>query len=176
MTETSGAPESPSATVQPAPDSGEFVEVSELLHADAGNVQATHVAIEQSTVGQIKSDKADITQSAIRSITAGEVRMDQSASAILKSDDTALHDSAIGIATAGRIDLFGSTVGIARGSINVGEGASSRVLVQIGGGANAPRPLLNAQSALTLGAGIGLSGLILGRLVRRILGEKRRTD
>jgi hypothetical protein len=158
-------------SLRPDPDSGKFVEVTELLHADAGTVNADRIAIEQSTANSVTARTVEITQSAIRSVSSEEARLEQTAMLLLKSSDTAVHESAIGVIKADRIDLLGTTAGLVLGSVNVAEGARSRILVQIGGGANRPQPILDGQSALRLGAGLGVSLLVFGRLMRRVLGN-----
>ncbi len=170
---TSELPEEPAANTafQADPETGGFVEVTELLHADAGTVTANRVNIEQSTAGTITADHVTVTQSAIKTVDSRETRATQSAALILKSDDTAFHESAAGFVSANRIDLFDSTVGLVFGPVTVAEGAKSRIFVQIGGGANTTPPLLNGESALKLGAGLGLSFVVFSRLLRRLLGN-----
>lgn len=171
MSHEEPANESPNVTIQPDPETGEFVEVRELLHADAGDVSADRVSVEQSTAGTITADSVTIEQSAVKSIKAGEIRMDQAAAALITSDDMAMHESAAAGVRARRIDLYGSTVGVVSGPVTVAEGASSRIFIQIGGGENRPQPILNGESALRLGAGLGLSLVVFSRFLRRLLGN-----
>ena len=47
---------------------GEFVEAGDLLHADAGDVSATRVSLEESTAKSITGDHVTMTQSAVKTI------------------------------------------------------------------------------------------------------------
>ncbi len=170
MTSAETAPEGNNITIRPDGTDAEFVEVSELLHADAGDVRAERVAIEQSTAGQVTASEVSIEQSAIRQVQADSARIEQSAMLILKSSDTALHDSAAGILSADRVDLHKGSVGIVKGPVTIAEGGSAQILIQIGGG-DSTRPVLNGQSALRLGAGLGLSLVVFSRFLRRVLGD-----
>jgi hypothetical protein len=162
--------EATNRAVAPSDESGEFHEVSELLHADAGSVQADSVHIEQSSARSIAATDVVIDQSAIKDVTTQSATVSQSASLLLKGSDVAFHESVVGYASADRVDLIDSTVGILKGPVSVSEG-SSRVLVHIGPADGAIKPVLDAQSAVALGAGFGATLVILSRLLRRLLGN-----
>ena len=151
-------------------ETGEFVEVVELLHADAGDVEASRVSLEQSTARTISAEHISINQSAIRDISADTATMTQSASFVLKSSDIALHESAAGLVSGNQVDLFDTAVGLVRGPVTIGEG-SARILIQIGPANPHLKPVLDAKSALGLGAGFGASLVLLSRLLRRLLGN-----
>jgi hypothetical protein len=154
----------------PSGESGKFHEVTELLHADAGSVQAASVHIEQSSARAVSADDVVIDQSAIKDVTARSATVTQSASAIFKGDDVAFHESVVGFASARRLDLIDSSVGLVAGPVSVSEG-QSRILVHIGPADGSIKSVLNAQSAVALGAGFGATLVILSRLLRRLLGN-----
>ena len=156
--------------MEPTDDTGEYIEATELFHADAGDVSASRVALEQSTAKSITADHATLRQSAVRNITAETATMTQSAAFRLKSGDLAIHESPLGFVSSDRVDIFDSVIGVVNGPINVSEG-TARVLVQIGPADPSVKPVLNAQAALSLGAGFGATIVVLSRLLRRLLGN-----
>jgi hypothetical protein len=170
MAQTHPTEDAAHQVMEPAEDTGEYTEATELLHADAGDISAGRVALEQSTAKSISADHVTLRQSAVRNITAETATMTQSAAFRLKSGDLAVHESPLGIVSSDRVDIFDSVIGVVNGPINVGEG-SARVLVQIGPADPAVKPVLNAQAALSLGAGFGATIVLLSRLLRRLLGN-----
>ena len=171
MAETQSRDNGLNPVMQPSDNTGEFVEAEELLHADAGDVSATRVSLEESTAKSITGDHVTMTQSAAKTISAQTATMTQSATMNLTSTDIALHQSSAGIVSGERVDIFDSMVGVVRGPVTVGEGASARVIVQVGPGDPSVRPMLSAQAALGLGAGFGATLVLLSRLLRRLLGN-----
>ena len=169
MAETLPTEKSVHQVMEPSDDTGEFVEATELLHADAGDVSASRVTIEQSTAKSVTADHVEVNKSAVKGITAQTATMTQAASLTLRADDIALHESSVGVLTSDRIDLFDSVVGVARGPLTVNEG-TSRVLVHIGPADATIKPVLDGQAALGLGAGFGISIVVLSRLLRRLFG------
>jgi hypothetical protein len=155
---------------EPAGPEGEFAEATELLHADAGTIEADRVTIEQSSAGSINADNVSINRSAIKSVSAQTATLTQSAALRFNGSDTAFHDSALGFVSAERVDVYDSTIGVLYGPVTISEG-SPRVLLHLGPTDSSVRPVLNAQSALGLGAGVGASLVILSRLLRRLLGN-----
>jgi 3D (Asp-Asp-Asp) domain-containing protein len=156
--------------MEPSSATGEFEEVSELLHADAGDVSATRVSLEESTAKSITAEHVTLNRSAVKSIAADTLQMTQAAAFQMTSADTAMHDSSAGMITADRVDVFDSVIGAVLGPVTVGEG-STRIFLQVGPADPAARPVLNAQSALGLGAGFGATIVLLSRLLRRLLGN-----
>jgi hypothetical protein len=149
---------------------GEFVEASELLHADVDSVTAERVSIEQSSAGAVSADHVAVNQSGVKSITASSATMTQSATLIFKGDDVAMHEGVVGVARAGRIDLIDSTAGVVAGPVTIGEG-SARILVHLGPANSEVKPVLDARSAMALGAGFASTLVILSRMLRRLLGN-----
>jgi hypothetical protein len=170
MAETHPIEDGANPVMEPSATTGEFEEVTELLHADAGDVSATRVSLEESTAKSIKADHVTLNRSAVKDISAQTVQMTQAAAFQLTSGDTALHDSSAAVVSADRVDVFSSVVGVVRGPVNVGEG-STRIFLHVGPADSAARPTLNAQAALGLGAGFGAALVLLSRLLRRLLGN-----
>ena len=170
MAETHPTEDGAVPVMEPSEETGEFVEATELLHADAGDISAARVSLEQSTAKSITADHVSLNQSAVKGITTQTATMTQAAAFNLKSTDIALHESTAAIVSGDRIDIFDSVVGVARGPLTVQEG-SARVLVQIGSADPAVKPVLNAQSAVGLGVGFGTTIVLLSRLLRRLFGN-----
>ena len=118
----------------------------------------------------ITADEVSIDQSAVKQINTTSATVSQSASLLFKGDDVAFHESVLGIASAQRLDLIDSTVGIVNGPVSVNQG-SARILIHVGPVEGSIKPVLNAQSAVALGAGFGATLAILSRLLRRLLGN-----
>lgn len=169
MVETPETEDAVHVTMESNDDTGAFTEVTELLHADAGDVSAPRVTLEQSTARSISADHVDVNKSAVKGITTQTATMTQAASLTLNAADIAVHESSIGVLSSDRIDLFDSVVGIARGPLTVNEG-SARVLVHIGPADATVKPVLDGQTAMRLGAGFGISIVVLSRLLRRLFG------
>jgi hypothetical protein len=170
MAETHPTEDATHQVMEPSDESGEFTEATELLHADAGDISAARVTLEQSTAKSITSDHVSLNKSAVKGITTQSATMTQSAAFSLKSEDIAIHESSAGLISGERVDVFDSVIGVVNGPINVTEG-SARVLVQIGPADPSVKPVLNAQAALGLGAGFGATIILLSRLLRRLLGN-----
>ena len=154
--------------MEPSTPTGEFEEVTELLHADAGDVSATRVSLEESTAKSIRAEYVTLNRSAVKSISADTLQMTQAAAFQVTSADTAMHDSSAALISADRVDVFDSVIGAVRGPVTVNEG-STRIFLQVGPADPAARPMLNAQSAIGLGAGFGATIVLLSRLLRRLL-------
>jgi hypothetical protein len=170
MAETHPIEDGANPVMEPSAPTGEFEEVTELLHADAGDVSATRVSLEESTARSIKADHVTLNRSAVKDISAQTVQMTQAAGFQLKSSDTAMHDSSAAMITADRVDVFDSVIGAVRGPVTIGEG-STRIFLQVGPADPAARPMLNAQSALGRGAGVGATIVLLTRQLRRLRGK-----
>lgn len=168
--DTHELPDGADQVVTPADESGEFHEVTELLHADAASVQADSVRIEQSSARTVTAGDVVIDQSAIKDVSAQSATVTQSAAFRFTGGDVAFHESFVGSASAQRVDLFDSTVGFVKGPVSINEG-STRILVHLGPASGSLRPVLDAQSAVALGAGFGAALVILSRLLRRLLGN-----
>lgn len=153
----------------PETDTNRFVEATELLHGDAGDITATTVNIEQSTAGTVTGERVTVSQSALKRLDAGAAQLTQSAALFVRSADTALTESVAGVITGGQTTVVNSTVGIATGPLTV-TGGTVRVLIQVGATEGSAKPVLDGQSALRLGAGLGISLVVFSRLLRRVLG------
>jgi hypothetical protein len=170
MTETQDQQNGAHHIIEPSEATGEFVESAELLHGDAGDISAARVTLEQSTAKSVTGEQVTLRQSAVKSISTETATMTQSAALVLNSADTAVHESTAGLISGERVDVFDSVIGVVNGPINVTEG-SARVFIQIGPSDPSVKPVLDAQSALGLGAGFAASLLVLSRLLRRLLGN-----
>jgi hypothetical protein len=170
MTESEPTETGLNGTIAPEADTNVFVEATELLHGDAGDISATTVTIEQSTAGTVSGERVTVSQSALKRLDAGSAQLSQSAALVVKSADTALAESAAGVVSGGQITVVNSTVGVAQGPLTVANG-TARILVQIGAAEGSVKPVLDGQSALRLGAGFGLSLVVFSRLLRRLLGR-----
>ena len=76
MAETRPTEDAAHQVMEPSDETGEFVEATELLHADAGDVSATRVTLEQSTAKSITSDHVALNKSAVKGITAHTATID----------------------------------------------------------------------------------------------------
>ena len=141
-------------------------EASELLRADAGDVEATTVAMERSGADRVTGQRVIMHRSGARRLEARSAQLDRSGVVSLRGEHVVLHaGSAVGV-VADEVRLVKSRAVVLVGNATVEEGA--RVLVHVGPAAGGGRPTVDAAGAAGFGAAFGLVVLLFGSLVRRL--------
>jgi hypothetical protein len=125
------------------------------------------IELRNSTANTVEGESVWVTQSAVRRLNMNGGTFTQSAAAHMTSDDIALHQSSVGMLKGGQIDLYDSSVGLARGPVTVKDGKAV-VFLHIGQSDCGVKPVLDAKSAVAVGAGIGFGFALLGSVVRRL--------
>src|SRR4051794_27369839 len=99
---TNGAPVPPvvAATVEKAGTTKSPLPGSELLYADAGNVDATTVTMDHSGAETVTAERATIEHSDVRSLAARSVQLINSGSLTIKAENAVLQRSSAGFIRA----------------------------------------------------------------------------
>ena len=147
-------------------------EAAELLRADAGDIEATTVAMERSGADRVSGQRVIMTRSGARRLEARSAQLERSGVVSLVSDHAVLHaGSAVGV-VADEVRMVKSrALVVAAKEATVEEGA--RVLVYVGPPAAGLKPTVGLVGAAGFGAAFGLVALGLGWLGRRLF---RRTE
>lgn len=143
---------------------------SELLRADAGNVQAETVSLERSGAESIVAERAIVSNSGARSIEARSAQLDKSGVLALQAERVVLQDSSALAVIADEVRLVGTKALFVKGATVSADGASRTV---VGAGSDkAVRPLVSSAGAAAFGAALALLLLGLGRLLGRGRGSR----
>lgn len=141
---------------------------SELLRADAGDIQAQTVRMERSGADSVKADRVTMDRSGARSIDARSAQLDRSGVLSLTADHAVVHAGSAGVVSAKEARISRSRVFVLRSdAVHLEPGA--RVLLHIGRGAGpsvTSGPNASAAGA-TIGALLVAAFTILLRLVMR---------
>ncbi len=158
----------PPATILKASTTKTPTAASELLRVDAGNVEATTVAMERSGAEKVVAQRVIMTNSGAKTLDARSAQLDRSGVVTLRGEHAVLHGgSAVGV-VANEVRLVKSRAAIVTAkSATIEEGA--RILVYTGPASPEVRPAVDTAGAAAFGAGLGLALLLLGSLVRRIV-------
>ncbi len=149
-----------SATKSPAP-------ASEVLRSDAGDIEATNVAMERSGADEITAQRVIMTNSGAKSIDARSAQLDRSGVVSLRSQHAVLHGGTVACVIADEARLVKTkALVVAAKAATIEEGA--RVLIYAGPPSLQLRPAVAAAGAAAFGAGLGLAFLLLGPVLRRI--------
>jgi hypothetical protein len=143
------------------------VRASELLQADARNVQAQNVTMERAGAEQITAERLVMTNSGARSIEAKSAQIDRSGILAAKSERAVFHDSTIVAVSVDEARIVRGKVLLMRAEVVKVEG-DARIGVLAGPGCEAVRPLVSVQGAAAFGVVFGLVAWVFTALARRV--------
>lgn len=141
-------------------------QASELLQADARNIQAQNVTMERAGAETITADRLVMNNSGARSIDAKSAQVDRSGVLASKSQKAVFHDSTIVAVNVDEARIVRGNVLLMRAEAVTVEG-DAKIGVLAGPGCEAVRPLVNVQGAAAFGALFGLVVWVLGATARR---------
>jgi hypothetical protein len=143
---------------------------TELLAAEAGDVEAANVRMERSGAEQVSGQRVLMERSGARTVEARSAQLDRSGVLVLQSERAVLHRGTALAVTANEARVVRSTVGaVVAGQATV-EG-ELRTLLHVGPVTGSVRTLLDPAGAAAAGAGFGLV-VLLGALLRRLIGGR----
>jgi hypothetical protein len=143
---------------------------SELLYADAGNVEATNVTLEHSGADKITADRVTVEHSDVRLLDAKSVQMVNSGALKVQAERAVFQNGGAVIVQADEVRMVKSKAVVVNAGRLTTEGNVQTVL-HIGPVEGEIRTVMTPQSAIGFGAGLGFVLLILGGVFRRIFGR-----
>jgi hypothetical protein len=141
---------------------------TEILRAEAGDVQATMVTMDRAGAEQVTAERVVMTNSGARSVEARSAQVDRSGILAVRSEKAVFSNStAIAIATE-EARIVRSRVLMLKADRATIE-AGTKVAIYAGPADEKVQPLADIRGAAAFGAGLGAVLLLLGSLLRRIL-------
>jgi len=139
---------------------------TEILRAEAGDVQATTVTMDRAGAEQVTAERVVMTNSGARTVEARSAQVDRSGILAVRSDKAVFSNStAIAIATE-EVRIVRSRVFALKAEQATIE-SGTRVAIYAGPADENMRPLADVRGAAAFGAGLG-AVLLLGSLLRRL--------
>ncbi|MCA9861811.1 MAG: hypothetical protein KC442_20040 [Thermomicrobiales bacterium] len=139
---------------------------SELLQADARDVQAQNVTMERAGAEQITTERLVMNNSGARMIDAKSAQIDRSGILAAKSEKAVFHDSTVVAVSVDEARIVRGNVLLLRAEAVKVEG-DAKIGVLAGPACEAVRPLVSVQGAAAFGAVCGLVAWLLGAIIRR---------
>jgi hypothetical protein len=140
---------------------------TEILRAEAGDVQATTVTMDRAGAERVSAERVVMTNSGARTVEARSAQVDRSGILVVRSDKAVFSNStAIAIATE-EARIVRSRVFMLKADRATIE-AGAQVAIYTGPPGETMRPLADVRGAAAFGAGLGAVLLVLGPLLRRI--------
>jgi hypothetical protein len=140
---------------------------TEILRAEAGDVQATTVTMDRAGAERVTAERVVMTNSGARTVEARSAQIDRSGILAVRSDKAVFSNStAVAIATE-EARIVRSRVAMLKTDRATIE-AGTRVAIYAGPAAENIRPLADVRGAAAFGAGLGAVLLLLGPFLRRI--------
>ena len=140
---------------------------TEILRAEAGDVQATSVTMDHAGAEQVTAERVVMTNSGARTIEARSAQVDGSGILAMRSDKAVFSNStAIAIATEEARIVRSRILMLKADRATIEAGA--KIAVYAGPADEKVQPLVDARGAAAFGAGLGVVLLLLGSLLRRV--------
>jgi hypothetical protein len=140
---------------------------TEILRAEAGDVDATTVSMDRSGAEQVTAQRVVMTNSGARTVEARSAQVDRSGILAVQSDKAVFSNStAIAIVTQEARIVRSRVFALKADQATIEAGA--RVAIYAGPADETIRPLVDSRGAAAFGAGLGLALVVLGSLLRRI--------
>jgi hypothetical protein len=141
---------------------------TEILRAEAGDVQATTVTLDHAGAEQVTAERIVMINSGARTVGARSAQVDRSGILTVRSDKAVFSNStAIAIATEEARIVRSRVVMLKADRATIEAGA--KVVIYAGPSSENMRPLADVRGAAAFGAGLGAVLLLLGPFLRRIL-------
>jgi hypothetical protein len=139
---------------------------TELLRAEAGDVQATTVTMDRAGAEQVTAERVVMTNSGARTVEARSAQVDRSGILAVRSDKAVFSNStAIAIATE-EARIVRSRVFMLKADRATIE-AGAKVAIYAGPAGENVQPLADIRGAAAFGAGLG-AVILFGSLLRRV--------
>jgi hypothetical protein len=139
---------------------------SELLQADARDVQAQNVTMERAGAEHITTERLVMNNSGARTLEAKSAQVDRSGILAAKSEKAVFHDSTLVAVNVDEARIVRGNVLLLRAEAVKVEG-DAKIGVLAGPACEAVRPLVSVQGAAAFGALCGLVIWAFGAMARR---------
>jgi hypothetical protein len=141
---------------------------TEILRAEAGDVQATMVTMDRAGAEQVTAERVVMTNSGARTVEARSAQVDRSGILAVRSEKAVFSNStAIAIATEEARIVRSRVLMLKADRATIEAGA--KVAIYAGPADERVQPLADVRGAAAFGAGLGVVLLLLGSLLRRIV-------
>lgn len=139
---------------------------TELLRAEAGDVNANEIAMERSGAESVSAQRVIMNNSGARSVDARSAQIDRSGILGVRSEKAVLyHSTAVGVVTEEARIVRGNVFALKANQATI-EG-DVRIAIYAGP-PGAVTALLDARSAAVFGAALGVVLVTLGAILRRL--------
>ena len=140
---------------------------TEILRAEAGDVDAAMVSMDRAGAERVTAERVVMTNSGARTIEARSAQVDRSGILAVRSDKAVFSNStAIAIATEEVRIVRSRVFALKADRATIESGA--RVAIYAGPVDENVRPLADVRGAAAFGAGLGTVLLLFGSLLRRV--------
>jgi hypothetical protein len=156
----------PEVVVSAGPEKRPTV-ATEILRAEAGDVQAATVTMERAGAEQVSAERVVMTNSGARTVEARSAQVDRSGILAVRSDKAVFSNSTAIVIATEEARIVRSRVFMLkadRATIDAG----TKVAIYAGPVDETLRPLADVRGAAAFGAGLGVVLLVLGSLLRRV--------
>jgi hypothetical protein len=143
---------------------------SELLYADAGNVEATNVTLEHSGADKITAERVTVEHSDVRSLDAKSVQFVNSGALKVQAERAVFQNGGAVVVQADDLRMVKSKAVVVNAGRVTTEG-NVQTLLHIGPVEGEIRTIITPQTAIGFGAGLGFVLLVVGGIFRRIFGR-----
>ena len=141
---------------------------TEILRAEAGDVQATMVKMDRAGAEQVTAERVVMTNSGARTVEARSAQVDRSGILAVRSEKAVFSNStAIAIATEEARIVRSRVLMLKADRATIEAGA--KVAIYAGPADERVQPLADVRGAAAFGVGLGAVLLLLGSLLRRIV-------
>ena len=140
---------------------------TEILRAEAGDVDSTTVSMDRAGAEQVTAERVVMTNSGARTVEARSAQVDRSGILTVRSDKAVFSNStAIAIATDEARIVRSRVFALKADRATIEPG--TKVAIYAGPADENMRPLADVRGAAAFGAGLAVVLLLLGSLLRRI--------
>ena len=140
---------------------------TEILRAEAGDVDAATVAMDRAGAEQVTAQRVVMTNSGARTVEARSAQVDRSGILAVRSDKAVFSNStAIAISTDEARIVRSRVFALKTDRATIESGA--KIAIYAGPADEKIRPLADVRGAAAFGAGLGVVLLLLGSLLRRV--------
>lgn len=147
------------------------VAAPELLRSDAGDVKAGNVTMDRSGADTITADRISMDRSGARKLEAKSAHLENSGAVLLSAENAVFYGgAAIAVKTNQAKIVHSNFVALKAAEQTTIEGEVN-ALLYAGPADEKIKPVFNRASGAAFGAGFAVTLLVLGRLLRRLVGR-----
>jgi len=140
---------------------------TELLRAEAGDIQGTTVAMERAGAESVSAERVIMTNSGARTVEARSAQIDRSGILAVTSEKAVFYNSSAIAVAVEEARIVRSRVFMLKTGHAVIDGGT-RIGIYAGPAGDLVRPLIDLRGAAAFGAGMGAILLLFGSLLRRM--------